>query len=519
VSSSTLAISVLSACLGMAQPQAQVPGFSVPPPPPPLPMEVIAPNLGAQVQQLTAQNEQITKRLDELSAAVGVTPASDAVSRIDVFHGYIGVFLAAFMVALLVTPLMRRLAIANNIVDRPDETRKHHKFPVAYLGGVAVYLGIMAGVLFSYMQPMHGLLSFHPTKFLDPEGMITRVPISIVAGLTIIMLIGLMDDVMDISPWQKVGGQLFAAALIAMEDVGVKVALQILAPIGQWLGNPNLLFHIPLPVPLPMFGDQIPIDLVYWTGTGIIAVFILGACNASNLIDGLDGACSGVTAIAAFGLLIVSLGLAAGDAGRLDAARIILCMSLMGACLGFLPHNFNPAVIFLGDCGSLMLGFATIVIVLTLGDMGRTDLVIAGLIIYSIPILDTVLAIIRRKLAGKSIADADDNHLHHMFKRALGVKGAAFAIYALGLLFAGIGVWLATSKARVTYALAMVAFSFIAIMAIKVARRKAFEEQMMAKYGGSTTRAPGSAPAVSDGPGGIGAAPLKEAASVPMAKA
>ncbi len=469
-----------------------------------------------QVRELVAQNEALSKRLADLSATVGASKQAEPLHRVDILHGYVGVFVAAFMVALFATPLMRRLAIANNIVDRPDETRKHHKFPIAYLGGVAVYLGIIGGVFFSYLQPLHGLLTFHPTQFVGDSGMPMPVPISIVAGLTIIMLIGLLDDVMDISPWQKVGGQLFAAALIAMEDVGVKVALQVLAPIGQWIGNPQLLFHIPLPVPIPGFGDQIPIDVVYWTGTAIIAVFILGACNASNLIDGLDGACSGVTAIAAFGLLVVSLGLASADAGKLDAARIVLSLSLMGACLGFLPHNFNPAVIFLGDCGSLMLGFATIVIVLTLGDMGRTDLVIAGVIIYAIPILDTALAIIRRKLAGKSIADADDNHLHHMFKRALGVKGAAFALYALGLLFAGIGVWLATSKARITYAIAIVAFSFIAIMAIKVARRKAFEEQMLAKYGGSTARPPASAPAVNDTAPAI--APPKELAGVGMAK-
>jgi UDP-GlcNAc:undecaprenyl-phosphate GlcNAc-1-phosphate transferase len=453
-----------------------------------------------QIRALVDQNAQLTQRLDELSAAAGVTQPAASISRMEIFHGYIGVFLVAFMTALIATPIMRRLAIANNIVDRPDEVRKHHKFPIAYLGGVAVYLGMLGGIVFSYLGPNLGWLTFHSTVNLDENGMPFRVPISILAGLTIIMLIGLLDDVMDISPWQKVGGQLFAAALIAMEDVGVKVALQLLAPIGNLIGNPELLFNIHLPFTLPGLGDHIPINVVYWTGTGIIAVFILGACNASNLIDGLDGACSGITAIAAFGLLIVALGLASADAGRLDAARVVLCLSLMGACLGFLPHNFNPAVIFLGDCGSMLLGFASIVIILTLGEMGRTDLVLAGLIIYAIPILDTVLAIIRRKLAGKSIADADDNHLHHMFKRQLGVKGAAFSLYALGLLFAVIGVWLATSRARVTYALAAVAFSFIAIMAIKVARRKAFEEQMLAKYGGSTARTPAAPPALEQPP-------------------
>src|SRR6185369_10438896 len=97
-------------------------------------------------------------------------------------------------------------------------------------------------------------------------------------------------------------------------------------------------------------------------------LFVLGACNASNLIDGLDGLLSGVTAIANVGLLIIALGLAAADDGPRDGARIVLGLAVLGACLGFLPHNLNPATIFLGDAGSLLLGYCTIVIVLMLGD-------------------------------------------------------------------------------------------------------------------------------------------------------
>ncbi len=435
-----------------------------------------------RLRDLIEANKAQAAQLEDLAKDLGVAK-SVAPAPLDIFHQYIGVFLAAFLVAIVATPIMRRLAIANGIVDKPDEARKLHKFPIAYMGGVGVYLGIVAGILFSYLAPLHGLVTFHATTHLDGDGGVFRVPLSILGGLTIIMLVGLLDDVLNISPWQKIGGQLLAAAFLAMEDVGTKVALQILAPVGNFLGNPALKWDIPLPFEIPMFGAHIPVDVVYWSGTAIIAVFVLGACNATNLIDGLDGLSSGITAIASGGLLMVSLWLAAHDSGPLDSARVILCLALMGACLGFLPHNFNPAVIFLGDCGSLLLGFATIVIVITLGDRGRTDLVLAGLIIYSIPIIDTTLAIIRRKLSGKKISDADDQHLHHMFKRALGVKGAVFALYAIGAGFALLGVWLAMSKARVTYALAMVFILFIGVIAIKVARRKAFEEQVAAKYG------------------------------------
>jgi UDP-GlcNAc:undecaprenyl-phosphate GlcNAc-1-phosphate transferase len=175
--------------------------------------------------------------------------------------------------------------------------------------------------------------------------------------------------------------------------------------------------------------------------------------------------------------MIVAIGMAFVDDGPRDSQRIVLCLALLGACLGFLPHNFNPANIFLGDAGSLLMGFTTIVIILTLGDNEQTQLVLAGLIIYAIPLIDTSLAIVRRKMAGKSISSADSDHLHHMLKRALGVKGAVLALYALGGLFAGMGIWLSMSRARVVYILALIFASYIGVTAIKIARKKQIEEQ------------------------------------------
>jgi len=204
----------------------------------------------------------------------------------------------------------------------------------------------------------------------------------------------------------KIGGQLLAAAALAYQDVGTKVAAGLLQPIGAFFGNQDLVWQFPLPFEIPMFGASIQLDLIYWSGVAIIALFVLGACNASNLIDGLDGLLSGVTAIAAAGLLVISLWLAVMDDGQHDSSRVVLAMALLGACLGFLPHNFNPATIFLGDAGSLLLGYTTIVVVLMLGDTGKTHLVVAGLLIYSIPIIDTVLAMVRRKMAGRPFSSA-----------------------------------------------------------------------------------------------------------------
>jgi UDP-GlcNAc:undecaprenyl-phosphate GlcNAc-1-phosphate transferase len=185
---------------------------------------------------------------------------------------------------------------------------------VAYLGGVAVFLGMMGGILYSYIAVFRyepgasGLLAFHQTQYLD-DGAPYALPVSIIFGMTLIMMVGLLDDILGIPPRIKVGGQLVAAAALAATDVGVKVAAGVIIPLAKGLGLhttlveggfETLLFHIPLPLHHLGIGDvHIPIDVVYWAGTLVIAVFVLGACNASNLIDGLDGLLSGTTAITA----------------------------------------------------------------------------------------------------------------------------------------------------------------------------------------------------------------------------
>lgn len=422
-------------------------------------------------------------------AAIDAAQAADEPqTRLSIFEGYIGVLVVAFLVTLFATPLMRRLAVANGVVDRPTDPRKIHRAPVAYLGGVAVFLGLMGGLCYSYLaMKFPYLIDFHKASVGHlHEGVFHEpVPISVVLGIIVIMLVGVLDDVAGISPRVKIGGQLFAAAALAYESVGVKLAAGVLVPLARSLGvhvqvladkSETIAFQIPLPVHI-LGVDSINVDVIYWAGTAIIAVAVLGLCNASNLIDGLDGLLSGTTAIASIGLLVLALGLAMADDGPRDAQRIVLCLAVLGACLGFLPHNFNPANIFLGDAGSLLLGFVTCVIILTLGDTGKTHLVAAGLIIYAVPIIDTTLAIVRRKMAGKSISAADDQHLHHMLKRALGVKGAVLALYGISAVFAVIGAAVSLGRARIVYLLALVLAAYIGVTAIKIARRQAIEQE------------------------------------------
>ncbi|MHC4414840.1 MAG: glycosyltransferase family 4 protein [Planctomycetota bacterium] len=431
------------------------------------------------------------------------------VSAMDLLNSYAVIFVAAFLVTLLCTPLVRRLALAGNVTDDPDSSRKVHPYPVAYLGGVAVFLGLIAALAISYVY-WDGVAANYRS-----------VPIAIVLGMAAIMFTGLADDVWGLGPRLKIAGQLIAAALLAVYDIGVRVAAGVLKPVALWLdpllGCENLVFQIPV----PGVGD-VPVDLIYWAGTAVIAIFVLGGCNAANLVDGLDGLLSGVVAFVALGLLAICVLMAlpgaspaAGGPDTLAGARIVLCLALLGAVLGFLPHNFNPASIFLGDCGSLLLGYVCVVIILMLGEYGQTHLVFAGLIVFSVPIMDTTLAIIRRWLAGTPMSAADDQHMHHQLRRALGgVKRAVIAIYGVGVAFAIVGVTLAALvmrtelRVRVVYAIALVLFGFIGVIAVKTARRQrqlAAQPEPRAAPPAAASRPPRPAPA----PPPAGPSPVK----------
>ena len=387
----------------------------------------------------------------------------------ELLNGYLGVFIVGFLVTLVATPFVRRLAIAMEIIDRPNESRKEHKYPIAYLGGLAVFLGVFAAIAFSFLM-------------LDgPAGELGPVPLSIIIGILAITFTGLADDVWGWDPRLKIMGQLIAAAALALEDIGTRVAEGAFTP---FFGAPTETLLTLGPLALQAG------DVYYWLGTALIAFFVLGGCNAMNLIDGLDGLCSGTAAIMGTALLALSLLMATAAPipdpyESLAGVRIVLCLALLGGVLGFLPWNFNPAVIFLGDCGSLLIGYLLVVIILLLGEFGQTHLVFAGLIIFALPIMDTSLAILRRKLAGVSMAQADANHIHHLAKRALGgVKKAVVALYGMSFLFGLLGVLLGALaieqivRLRIVYVAAIVLFATIAAVSLKTALRNRWSAQL-----------------------------------------
>ena len=392
---------------------------------------------------------------------------------------YLPVLVVAWAATLISTPIIRAIAIQVGVVDRPDEARKLHRKPIAYLGGVAVFIGLIAGIATSYALDVP--LAFRP------------IPISIVLGMFAIVATGFGDDVWGWDPRLKIMGQLVAAAGLSLFGIGTQTASAFLA---YFVGTGEIVFEI------PMFGG-IPINVTEWIGVGIVAALVLGGCNAANLIDGLDGLLSGTTAIIGGGLLIISLLLAlhltGSDLAKLESslptsvvesegltlagARIALCMALIGATVGFLAFNFNPAMIFLGDAGSLLIGYFCVTIILTLGELGQTHFVVAGLIVFGLPIADTVLAITRRKVQGLSASTADANHLHHILLRQLGtVKQAVLGMWAIEMVLAMIGVAVVAmsvagqTRVLVTYLVFIAIFGAVAFagvfMGLRERRRK-----------------------------------------------
>jgi UDP-GlcNAc:undecaprenyl-phosphate GlcNAc-1-phosphate transferase len=167
-----------------------------------------------------------------------------------------------------------------------------------------------------------------------------------------------------------------------------------------------------------------------------------------------------------------------GTGITLVGADLILGLSVLGAVLGFLIYNFNPASIFLGDSGSLLLGYLCIAMALMLGEKGQTFIVVAGLIVFALPILDTLLAIIRRKLAGKRLGDPDSNHIHHIIKRKLGsVRKTVLSLYGISSIFCALGaslVWAHMTEAIgawVIYLAAIIIFGGISLLSLQAAKQ------------------------------------------------
>ena len=174
----------------------------------------------------------------------------------------------------------------------------------------------------------------------------------------------------------------------------------------------------------------------------IAIVIVLGACNSANLIDGLDGLSTGVTGIISLGFFLLASHLAAwGYSDRGDPVRLVLAIAMFGAALGFLPWNFNPAKIFMGDAGSMLLGYNCGVLILLFAERGKMRWVVGAVMIFALPVFDTALAMFRRWRAGRSIFEGDRSHFYdQLVHRGLSVRRTVLVCYVLTVFYAALGL-------------------------------------------------------------------------------
>lgn len=292
------------------------------------------------------------------------------------------IVVTTFCFVALIMPFIKRLALQIGAVDMP-RTRHIHSKPMPKMGGIGIFLGFLLGYMF----------------FSEPSVQMN----SILIGGFIIILIGLIDDMTELKPLIKFIGQLASACVIVF--------------YGQFLLNDVSAFGIYL-----HFGV-----LAY----PITIFFILGCINCINLIDGLDGLSSGISSI-----YFLTVGIIAVMQGKFGL-DFVLSFVMLGSTLGFLVHNFHPASIFVGDSGSMFMGFIiSVIALLGFKNVTMTSLIIP-LLLIAIPILDTLFAIVRRLLKGESPSKADKFHIHHqLLNRNFSQTATVLIIYFIDLLFA-----------------------------------------------------------------------------------
>ena len=318
------------------------------------------------------------------------------------------VLVFSFIAALPGTWLCKKIALKFGAVDKPDGTVKTHKQPIAYLGGLGILLGFASGIV-------AGITLLEQTELF---GLYLKLLVGILAGASVACFVGLVDDLFDIRPSRKILGQALAAVILL--TVGIRPNLSII---------------------FTQFGIELPATLEAILGVPVVIIFVLGATNSLNLIDGLDGLCAGVTSIITIGMLILAVHLGTWNLSSAgDPVRAIVGLGLVGATLGFLPFNKAPAKIFMGDAGSMLLGFVVAAMMILFAE--RQPLWwMASLMIFGLPILDTAVALVRRLLNKRPLFVSDRGHIYdQMMDRRIPLKKTVGICYILAGVYAAIGL-------------------------------------------------------------------------------
>jgi UDP-GlcNAc:undecaprenyl-phosphate GlcNAc-1-phosphate transferase len=299
-------------------------------------------------------------------------------------HAYLLVFVVSAGVTVATTPLVRRLSLRLGWIDRPSD-RKVHPSPTPTVGGLAIYLGVLAGLVATRFTPfLEGL--YDTSSDLDAAA---------IAG-TLVIVVGVVDDTRGVTALGKLTGQILVAAIVVL--LGVQLVYFYFPGQGVLSLSPDL---------------AVPLTILW----------VVVMMNAVNLIDGLDGLAAGIVAIAAVAFFVYMVWPDPGGA-VLPATTTALSATAAGAAIGFLPWNFHPAKIFMGDSGAMLLGL--LMAIATISGVGRNlegpsggDLaviaipVLLPMLVLAVPLLDVILAVVRRMRRGIGIGHADKQHIHH----------------------------------------------------------------------------------------------------------
>ena len=332
-------------------------------------------------------------------------------------YKYMLLFAISALIAFLITPAVKKLAGRVGAVDVPKDSRRVHKRATFLMGGLAIYVPFVILTLICLGKD--------------------KQVIGIIIGGTIIAAMGIADDIYPLKPAYKLVVQIAAAIILIAFGVSVRS------------------------VTVPFVSDSASVN-TGMLGIPITIIWVVGITNAINLIDGLDGLACGISMISSLALMYVAF-----MCGR--ETPLLLNVMLSGACLGFLPYNFNPASIFLGDTGSQFLGF-TLAAVSMLGAIKSTTAVVVAVPILAIgiPIYDTLFAMLRRKINNKPIMEADRGHMHHkLLDMGLSQRQVVLIMYLISILLGLASIMAMRLSTRRSYELLMIVCAFVIATALE----------------------------------------------------
>ena len=338
------------------------------------------------------------------------------------------------VVAYAATPLSIRIANKFGIIDKPKDERRVHKKPIPRFGGMGIFLGSMAALII-------------------PAGMNNKIQVAMLGG-ALMYLLGIIDDILDIKPLVKFGGQVAIASIVYA--LGVRITF-----ISNFFG-------------LKLAYSNTNLMLSAGVGYLVTVIWIVGITNAVNLMDGLDGLAAGSTAIMALSLAYVAY----IHGARLGSMPVCIALvAVAGGCLGFLPYNFSPAKTFMGDGGALYLGYM-IAVLSVISPLKRATVVgaLIPMLTLAVPIFDTAFAMLRRVLSHESIMKADKGHLHHHLMAAgFGQRRSVLIMYGIVGIMGEVAILISRELYKDAIPLFLIALLYLGIIIIPKRSKKSIK--------------------------------------------